>query len=212
LKEERGAMRNLIRMETGDEFRIAPRGYHAFQIASGAVLRIIDVEGQQCCDFVCFAAPDARNRFSPHVTLMRNKSVWLTRGHVLYSTRHHPMFTIVEDSVGAGGHDLLAGMCSQASNEAKFGVTGTPNCTANLTAALSAFDVPPEYLTGPFNIFMNMTIDQQGGVTIQEPRSGRGDHIDLRAEMDCMVAISNCPQEWGPTNARHPTPIDLVVL
>jgi uncharacterized protein YcgI (DUF1989 family) len=122
------------------------------------------------------------------------------------------MFTIVEDSVGAGGHDVLAGMCSQASNEVKFGVTGTPNCTANLTAALSAFDVPPEYLTGPFNVFMNMTIDQQGGVAIQEPRSGRGDHIDLRAEMDCIVAISNCPQEWGPTNARRPTPIDLVVL
>jgi uncharacterized protein YcgI (DUF1989 family) len=199
-------------MDPGDEFRIAPRGYHAFRIASGATLRITDVEGRQCCDFVCFAAADPRDRFSPHVTLMRNKTISLTKGHLLYSSRHHEMFAITDDTVGTGGHDVLAGMCSQGSNEAKFGVTGTPNCTANLTAALSTFDVPPEYLTGAFNVFMNMNIDREGGVSISEPRSGPGDHIDLRAELDCIVAISNCPQEWGPTNARRPSPIDLHVL
>lgn len=210
MRSEDATVRDRPRMEPGDRFRIAPRGYHAFELAAGTTLGIIDVEGQQCCDFVCFSASDPRDRFSPHVTLMRNRTIWLTKGHVLFSTRHHPMFTIVADTVGAGGHDLLAGMCSQASNEAKFGVTGTPNCTATLTAAVSLFDIPPDCLSGPFNVFMNMMIDDAGGVSIHEPRSRDGDHIDLQAEMDCIVAISNCPQEWGPTNARHPTPIDLV--
>jgi uncharacterized protein YcgI (DUF1989 family) len=199
-------------MERGAEFPIAPRGYHAFRLPGERTLQIVDVEGGQCCDFVCFSENDARERLSTHATIMRNGTIYLSKGHALYSSRHRRMLSIVDDTVGIGGHDLLAGTCSQASNEAKFGVQGTPNCTANLTAALAAFDIPSSLLGGAFNIFMRMSIAESGSVHISEPLSGAGDHIDLRTEMDCIVAISNCPQEWGPTNTHNPSTILLQVM
>jgi uncharacterized protein YcgI (DUF1989 family) len=88
--------------------------------------RIVDVDGGQCCDLVCFSEEDVRERLSTHATIMRNGTIHLSKGHALYSSRHRRMLSIVDDTVGIGGHDLLAGTCSQASNEAKFGVQGTP--------------------------------------------------------------------------------------
>jgi uncharacterized protein YcgI (DUF1989 family) len=198
-------------MEAGDQFVIAPRGYHAFRLSTGRTIEVVDVEGRQCCDLVCFLEADPREKCSTHASIMRNGTIYLSKGHALYSSRHRPLLTIVDDSVGVGGHDLLAGTCSQRSNEAKFGVQGTPNCTANLTAAVAEFDIHGSLLGGAFNIFMRMTISESGRVQIHEPLSRAGDHIDLQAEMDCIVAISNCPQEWGATNARKPSPILLRV-
>ena len=198
-------------MRPGDEFVIAPRGYHAFELECGSTLRIVDEEGQQCCDFVCFNATDPRERLSTHATIMRNGTISITAGHTLYSTRQRPLFTIIEDTLRAGDHDLLAGMCTQASNELKFGVTGTPNCTANLTAALASFGIPPTDIVDCLNVFMRMTIEVDGTVEIRQPRSKPGDYLALRAEIPSIVGISNCPQEWGPTNARHPTRIRLEI-
>jgi len=196
-------------MESGDELVIAPRGYHAFRFPKEGVLEVVDVEGRQCCDFACFVEADPREKMSTHATIMRNGTIYLTKGHALYSSRHRRMVAIIDDTVGVGGHDLLAGSCSQVSNFTKFGVQGSPNCTANLTAALSDFDIPSSLLEGTFNIFMRMTIDQTGRTEIREPLSAAGAHIVLQAELECIAAISNCPQEWGPTNARRPGPILL---
>jgi uncharacterized protein YcgI (DUF1989 family) len=194
-----------------DELVIPPRGYLGFRMSRGRTLEIVDERGSQCCDFVCFNGDDVRERLSTHATIMRNGTISLTTGNRLYSTLQRPMFTIVHDDVGRGGHDLLAGMCSQRSNQEKFGIAATPNCTANLIAAVTPFGVAHGDVVDSFNVFMRMSVSAEGSVEILEPLSQAGDRVALRAEMDALVALSNCPQEWGPTNARSPSELRLKV-
>jgi uncharacterized protein YcgI (DUF1989 family) len=42
-------------------------------------------------------------------------------------------------------------------------------------------------------------------------RSKPGDHVDLRAEMDVLAVISNCPQINNPVNDYNPTPVRAIV-
>ena len=190
---------------------LPPRGYTAVELRLGQLMRVTDLDGQQVCDLVCFARDDPHERFATHPTIMRNGTIFLTTGHSLYSTNQRQMLTIVSDDVGPGGHDLLAGMCSQTSNEAKFGVAATPNCTGNLIAALAAWHIPPTAITDSFNAFMDMKIDPEGAIAIQSPKSMPGDCIVFKAQMDLVVGLSNCPQEWGATNARSPSRIGLTI-
>lgn len=190
---------------------VPPRGFFAFEIAAGERLEVVDVEGQQCCDLVCFDAENPRERASTHATVMRNGSVYLTAGHRIYSTSQQPLMDMVADSVGAGGHDLLAGMCSEESTRSKFGIADAPNCTDNLRQALEPFGIGPELIVDSLNLFMRMPVEPDGSVRIEEPLSKAGDSVVLEAIRPCLIAISNCPQEWGTTNARALTNIGLHV-
>lgn len=120
------------------------------------------------------------------------------------------MFTIVRDTVGRnypGG-----AMCSEQLNRARYGIPGTLNCRENLADALRPWRIDEYDIPGCFSPFMNVIHDPDGRAAIEEPTSGPGDHIDLRAEMDLLVAISACPQERNPCNGRNPTPLDIVVF
>ncbi len=189
---------------------LPPRGHTAFELRAGERLEVVDRDGQQCCDLVCFDAEDPRERASTHATIMRNGSVYLTAGHQVYSVSQEPLMRVLEDTVG-GGHDLLAGMCSEASTRLKFGVSGAPNCTDNLRQALAPFGVGPELIVDSLNLFMRMPVAPDGSVQILEPISAAGDKVVLEAVVGCLVGISNCPQEWGATNARRLGSIGLRV-
>ena len=117
--------------------------------------------------------------------------------------------TIVEDTCGR--HDLLAGSCSEGTNRFRYDIPGTPNCRSNFETALRPFGLPLKEVPYSFNVFMNVPIESDGKVSIQEPTSKPGDHIDLRAESDLIVGISNCPQERNPCNAFNPTPVRMIV-
>jgi uncharacterized protein YcgI (DUF1989 family) len=117
--------------------------------------------------------------------------------------------TITADTCGL--HDLLAGSCSEGTNRWRYGVADSPNCRANFEAALRPFGVPLREVPYSFNIFMNVPIEN-GKIRIEEPLSKAGDLIDLRAETDVLIAISNCPQERNPCNAYKPSRLRVVVF
>ena len=94
---------------------IAPGGSWSRIIRRGEVLRIIDLEGQQGVDFLCYSAADPEERYHAANTLKRAATLRLTTGHVLYSDIARPMMTVVGDSCGF--HDTIAGCCSAPSNE-----------------------------------------------------------------------------------------------
>ncbi len=190
---------------------LPPRGYHGGELPAGWALTITDLEGGQPCDFVCLSQGDITERLSAHATIMRNESLYVTSGSGLYSNQQRELCRIVEDSVGPGGHDLLCGMCSQASTELKFGVRGAPNCTANLTAALAPWGVPAGGLISSFNVFMRLELGDDGAVAIGTPLSQAGDHVVLSALTDCIFAVSNCPSEWGATSRGELSSIGLEV-
>ncbi len=188
---------------------LEPRGRTAFTVDAGQTVRIVDLEGQQVADLVCFLRGDPAEKLSVHNTALIQGTIYITTGHLLYSDRCRPLMRITEDTCGR--HDLIAGSCSEGTNRHRYGVAGTPNCRSNFEQALRPFGIPLEAIPYSFNVFMNVPVQADGRMAIVEPISRPGDHIDLRAEADLIVAISNCPQERNPCNAFRPTPLRVLV-
>ncbi|NLB52812.1 MAG: urea carboxylase-associated family protein [Syntrophomonadaceae bacterium] len=197
------------KFNTVEEQVIPPRGFYARHIYKGQVIRITDLEGQQVPDFICFNRYNHVEKISVNNTLLINGNIYATTGHVLYSTHCNPMFTIINDTCGR--HDLICGSCSEYSNALRYKVRGTPNCRDNMISALAPYGVCEAEIPYSFNIFMNCPVSLDGSISIQEPISKPGDFIELQAEMDCLIAISNCPQERNPCNAFNPTALAVLV-
>jgi uncharacterized protein YcgI (DUF1989 family) len=119
------------------------------------------------------------------------------------------MFTIVSDTVGR--HDFLLTPCSQRMFEILYRHQGHhPSCLENLCVNLARFGIEPHQISTTFNIFMNVTVDPQGVVTVETPLSRAGDHISLRAEMDLVCGLTACSAE-GSNNGTF-KPIDFEII
>ena len=191
---------------------IIPAGeYLALELREGQVLRVIDLEGQQVMDLVSFNLHNFEEKLSCIYSNLLNGKWHLTKEHGLYSNRARLMWTIVEDMVGL--HHSLGGFCCEELNRLRYGVEGTKNCAANLTRAIAPYGLKRQDLDQDacFNVFMNVAFDPDGTCEVRPPISRPGDFIDLRAQMDCLVALSNCPQERNPCNAFKPTPMKIEV-
>lgn len=191
---------------------LPPGGRIGFEVAAGQRVKIIDLEGQQVSDFISFNRLDQRERLAMYPSRAVARSWRLTKGHGLYSNLSNLMWTIEEDTVGenyCGG-----GFCNPYINEARYGAGDAPTCWANFEAALKPYGIGSEALDfdACLNIFMTVTYEPDGEWGIKEPRSKAGDWIQLAAEMDQIVAISNCPQLHNPVNAGSLKPIEVQVI
>jgi uncharacterized protein YcgI (DUF1989 family) len=138
-----------------------------------------------------------------------NETIYLTEGHVLYSNRSNPMFTITADMVGR--HDFLYSPCSPEMFERLYNFDGShPSCFGNLAAALRNYDIDPDRIGTTFNIFMNAALEADGRIAVLPPLSRAGDYIELRAEMDLIVGLTACSAELS-NNWRF-KPIEFEVL
>jgi uncharacterized protein YcgI (DUF1989 family) len=187
----------------------AATGY-AFELARGRSFRIVDMAGEQVSDLVVFRRAEPAERFSPGNTRKLNGRLKLGRGGVLYSTRCRPLLTITEDTVGE--HDLLFSSCSAYDYRVRFGLT-TPHasCLSLLTGALVPWGIGEAMIPDPFNVFQHTVITPDGRLETHVPRSKAGDHVELRAEDDCLVAVTACPQDQNPCNGWRITDIRLIL-
>ncbi len=183
----------------------------AFELKKGQRIRIA---GKSIVDFVAFNLHDLTERFDQARTKTNQVKIFISSGDVLYSKRNNSMLTIVEDSFIEGRHDLQKGMCSrkrfemvaQGQSKRVFaeGVDINPKkaeeipdhgCWENLSNAVKPWKIAPDNVPSPFNIFQCMRIDADTGVmydTMIRPKDEA--HVDLRAEMDLLVAASACPE------------------
>ena len=192
------------------EDRVIPAGEPWGRVLrAGQTLRIVDLEGRQAVDFLCYNAADPSERYNAADTMKYAKTIFLTAGHGIYSDMGRRLFTIVEDTCGR--HDTIGGCCSAASNELRYGVKDTPSCRANFLRALQAFGLGKKDIVANINWFMNVPVEPDGAMAIVDGVSKPGDHVDLRADMDVLAVISNCPQTRNPCNGWNPTPIRVVV-
>ncbi len=176
----------------------------------GDVLRLVDLEGQQAIDFLCYSAADHIDRYSAANTMKLGKNIYLGRGSVLWSMRAHRMMTIVEDTC-ASAHDTLYGCCSIEIDKIRYGKTKTRSCQSNFEAELARHGMGPKDMAANVNFFMSAPVAPDGAVAIVEGKSGPGDHVDLRAEMDVLVVLSNCPERDNAACGDGPTPIRAVI-
>lgn len=178
-------------------------------VPRGRTLRIIDLEGSQAVDFLCYNAADSSERYNAPNTIKAAGTLLLTKGHKLYSDRAQALFSIVGDTFG--GHDTIGGCCSAPSNRMLYGVENCPGCRENFLSALEEHGMGWRDIVPNVNFFMSVPVGAAGEAAIAAGTSRPGEHIDLRAEMDVLVAISNCPQMNNPCNNYNPTPIRLIV-
>jgi urea carboxylase-associated protein 1 len=198
------ALKNVVK-----EVVVEPAGHFATEVKKGQVLRIVDIEGQQVADFICFNLSKLDEKLSVMNTINLNKQVFPRVGYLLLSDEAQPMMTIVADTCGV--HDMLAGACSRFTNERRYGVKDTRNCRDNLAAAVKPWGIAWKDVPFNMNVFMNCPIGPDGNWSIQVPRSTAGDHIDFRAEMDVLAAFSNCPQINNACNAFKLKPLKAIV-
>lgn len=189
--------------------RIPPQCGTAFSIGKGQVLRVIDPLGQQVSDLFAFAAEDHSSWLSSGRSLDYAGKIYLSTDDILYSNDSKPMFTVLADTVGR--HDFLLTPCSQRMFEILYKHRGHhPSCFENLCTHLRPYGIGPQQIATTFNIFMNVTVDPQGNITVGVPASRAGDHIDLRAEMDMLCGLTACSAE-GSNNGTF-KPIEFAVL
>ena len=178
-------------------------------VRRGQVLRITDLEGQQAVDFLCYNAADPQERYHAPNTLKAAGSIFLTTGHRLYSDIARPIFTIVEDQFG--GHDTIGGCCSAPSNEMLYGVKDCPGCRENFLTALSRHGLGRKDIVPNINWFMRVPVATDGGAAVALGVSPPGCQVAIRADMDALAVISNCPQINNPCNGFKPTPIRVEI-
>ena len=179
------------------------------RIAKGDVLRLVDLEGQQAVDFLCFDAADPTDRYNAMNTVKVQGRLFIDKGTVLYSDLGNPLFTVVEDTCGR--HDTVYGCCSEANNFLRYGVRNTHSCFANFVEILGRFGLDRTYIVGNVNFFMSVPMVDDGAAIDVQGHSEPGNYVDLRAERDLLAVLSNCPQMHNPCNGYRLTPIRATV-
>ncbi len=189
---------------------IAPRSGVAFILKKDQYLKVIDIQGEQVSDLICYNYHDRREYLSSGRTIDYNETVYLTKGHSFYSNRSNVMFDMVEDTVGR--HDFLLTPCSAEMFRITYGHSDPHRgCYGNLAEALSAFEVSGDQIPTCFNIFMNVIIDgSTGKISVAAPRSKPGDFIILRAALDLVVGMTACSA--GLSNNFSFKPIGYEIL
>ena len=182
-------------------------------IREGQTLRIEDVEGNQAADTLFYSASDPLDRYSAGDTIRHQAALYLTTGTKLMSTRGNTLLTIVADTCGR--HDTLGGACSRESNVMRYAFDreSMHACRDSFIRGLQCWShgMGKRDITCNINFFMNVPVTPDGQLSFADGVSGPGRYVEMRAGMDVMCLISNCPQLNNPCNDFNPTPVRVLI-
>jgi hypothetical protein len=190
---------------------VAARAPWSHVVRRGQTLRIVDLRGNQAVDFLAYNAADTAERYSAPDTVVAQRNLFLGVGTVLMSNEGRPLLTITGDTCGR--HDTVGGACSCESNTLRYGhhTKHQHACVENFLLEGARHGLGKRDLVGNVNWFMNVPVEADGSLGIVDGLSAPGKYVDLRAERDCLVLVSNCPQINNPCNGFDPTPIRMLV-
>ena len=189
-------------------------GDYFFQtMKEGETLRIVDLEGNQAADVLFFNAEDPSERYSMSDTLREQAAIYLTAGTMLKTNLNRDLLEIVADTCGR--HDTLGGACATESNTVRYDLEkrGMHACRDSWMLAIGEreeFGLSKEDIGHNINFFMNVPVTPDGGLQFADGISAPGKYVELKAKMNTLILISNCPQLNNPCNAYNPTPIEVV--
>ena len=182
-------------------------------VKRGQLLRIVDLEGNQAVDTLFYNPDDMAEHYSAFDTIQRQGGIYLSTGSVLLSNKGQAMLTIVADTCGR--HDTLGGACAAESNSVRY--PGEKkfmhSCRDNFLLALGMADIGlgKRDIVPNINFFMNVPVTPEGGLSFEDGVSAPGKYVEMRAEMDVLVLVSNCPQLNNPCNGYNPTPVRFLI-
>ncbi len=179
----------------------------------GQILRIVDLEGNQAVDTIFYSADSTEERYSLTHTIQAQASLYLSTGSRLMSSEGRSMLTIVADTCGR--HDTLGGACASESNTVRYALEKRymHSCRDNYLIAIAhaAQVMDKRDVVSNINFFMNVPVTSEGKLTFEDGISAPGKYVEMRADMDLIVLVSNCPQLNNPCNAYNPTPVRFLV-
>lgn len=200
----------MLKNKIREEIIIPPYEGRSTLVKKGEELYIIDVEGKQVGDFVCFNKNNPEEHVSPVHMRASLSSIRLKPGDGLYSNFRRPLMEFVEDTVGQ--HDFFFPACDYYRYKIDYDKEDHPNCHDNLKEALRKYSLDNRKVPDPINWFMYNKLDQFGDYEICEPLSKPGDYVRLRALEDVVIAVSTCSQDMAPVNGWKVTTLKLQVL
>jgi urea carboxylase-associated protein 1 len=204
LKPENAASREIV--AAGD--------YYMKTVRRGQTLRILDVEGNQAADTLFYNAADPGERYSAMDTIREQGNVYLGYGTRLLSNEGNVLLEIVADTCGR--HDTLGGACATESNTVRYALDKKcmHACRDSWMLAVAEnahYGMNKRDITHNINFFMNVPVTPDGGLSFADGISAAGKYVELKAAMDVIVLISNCPQLNNPCNGYNPTPIEVLI-
>ena len=195
--------------------KVVPAGrYWIDVVRKGETFRIVDLEGNQAVDTLFYNADDPAEHYSASDTIREQGNIYLSTDTVLMSDLCRPMLAITADTCGR--HDTLGGACSTESNTVRYALEkkSMHACRDSFLLAVAENDhygLTKRDIAHNINFFMNVPVTADGQLEFADGLSAPGKYVDLVAEMNVIVLISNCPQLNNPCNAYNPTPIEVMI-
>ncbi|ARU58465.1 urea carboxylase-associated protein 1 [Oleiphilus messinensis] len=194
---------------------IVPAGDYYIQIIKqGQTVRLVDLEGNQAADTLFYSANDPGERYSATDTIREQGNLYLTAGSILKTNENNDLLEIVADTCGR--HDTVGGACASESNTVRYDLEkrGMHACRDSWMLAIQEheeFGLGKADITHNINFFMNVPVTPEGKLTFEDGISAPGKYVELKALMDTIMLISNCPQLNNPCNGYNPTPIEVLI-
>jgi uncharacterized protein len=183
------------------------------EVQQGQTLRIVDLKGNQAVDTIFYNAHDYSDRYSAQDTIREQRNIYLTTGSRLFSASGNVLLTITADTCGR--HDTLGGACATESNMVRYDISKRymHACRNSFLKCIQQWQggMDKRDITNNINFFMNVPVTPDGKLTFEDGVSDAGKYVELRAEIDVLLMISNCPQLNNPCNAYNPTPIQVLI-
>jgi len=200
-------------MASVSRLTIPARRGKAVLIERGQHIKVINTHGQQVVDTWAFNSADLSECMSMEHTRTALSRIRVHTGDSLVTNQRRPILTLVEDT-SPGVHDTLIAACDRYRYALLGCTTYHDNCTDNLAAALAELRRQALVTPSPWNLFMNTPVQADGSLSFEPPVCRPGDYVLLRADLDCVVAFSACPQDIVPINgvACRPTEAHIEVV
>jgi uncharacterized protein YcgI (DUF1989 family) len=195
----------------GERVVVPAREGRGIRIEAGQRFRIVDLDGRQCGDLFAFKADDVREYASAEHTRVHVNRLFPLPGECFVTNRRRPILLFEADET-PGVHDMLVAACDPT-RFADLGVDGWhASCQENLERVMEELGHPSIEVPQPINLFTNVRLTPQLGLEWLPALTNAGDSVTLRAEVDCQVVLSACPQDIVAINDRRPGPLAIDVL
>lgn len=193
---------------------VAAGDYFIKVVNKGQTFRILDIGGNQAADTLFYNANDPSERYSAMDTIREQGILYLTAGTKLLSNEVNVMLEIVADTCGR--HDTIGGACATESNTVRYALEKKcmHACRDSWMLAVAEheeYGLSKRDITHNINFFMNVPVTEDGGLRFEDGISAPGKYVEMKAHMDTIVLISNCPQLNNPCNGYDPTPVEVLI-
>ena len=186
--------------------------YYTIRLARGSALRLVNTSGTTSVALMAWCAADTSERLNLVDTMKVQWSISLRKGRVVYTDMGRIAFSMIEDTYGA--HDALAGCTTAASNAVAFGAVTARNSRDNFLIAASKLGLSRRDVAGCVTFFAPVGVDARGKLVWKGDQTGSlctpGDFVDLRAEMDMLVVLSNAGHPLDPAPSAIPAEVDVL--